>query len=111
MFQSGDVPEAVKRFILKYRDPFIILDESSKIKTNNAMAENKKSKRSQAVKKLNTIGDRAIATGTFRETSSFWDTAQFTTFLEYKINELEQMGLDRWNDGEVKALIDDFKSE
>ena len=54
--------------------------------------------------------DDGFATLTFRETSSFWDTSQFTTFLEYKINELEQMGLDRWNDGEVKALIDDFKN-
>ena len=44
----------------------------------------------------------------FRETSSFWDSATFATFIEYKLAELETMGKDRWNDGEVKALIDDF---
>lgn len=55
------------------------------------------------------LNDR-IVNLSFRETSSFWDTAKFSEFLEYKINELEQMGVDRWNDGEVKALIDDFKS-
>jgi|WetSurMetagenome_2_1015567.scaffolds.fasta_scaffold99400_4 hypothetical protein len=45
----------------------------------------------------------------FRETSSFWDKMKFSEFLDYKINELEQMGIDRWNDGEVKALIIDFR--
>lgn len=45
---------------------------------------------------------------TFRETSSFWDTAQHSTFLEYKLAELETMGRDRFNDGVVKGLIDDF---
>lgn len=45
---------------------------------------------------------------TFRETSSFWDTATFATFIEYKLAELETMGRDRWNDGTVKGLIDDF---
>lgn len=54
--------------------------------------------------------DDGYATIRFRETSSFWDTAKFSEFLEYKINELEQMGQERWNNGEVKALIDDFKA-
>ena len=45
---------------------------------------------------------------TFRETSSFWDTATFATFIEYKLAELETMGRDRWNDGTVKGLVDDF---
>ena len=45
---------------------------------------------------------------TFRETSSFWDTATFATFIEYKLAELETMGRDRWNDGEAKGMIDDF---
>ena len=48
---------------------------------------------------------------TFRETSSFWDTATFATFIEYKLAELETMGRDRWNDGEVKGLIDDFMNK
>ena len=47
---------------------------------------------------------------TFRETSSFWDISAHSTFLEYKLAELETMGKDRWNDGEVKALIDDFRN-
>ena len=45
----------------------------------------------------------------FQETSSFWNKIKFSEFLDYKINELEQMGIDRWNDGEVKALIIDFR--
>jgi hypothetical protein len=45
---------------------------------------------------------------TFRETSSFWDSVAFATFIEYKLAELETMGRDRWNDGVVKGLIDDF---
>ena len=45
----------------------------------------------------------------FQETSSFWNKMKFSEFLDYKINELEQMGMDRWNDGEVKALIIDFR--
>lgn len=55
--------------------------------------------------------DRDISILTFRETSSFWDSATFATFIEYKLAELETMGKDRWNDGEVKALIDDFKAK
>lgn len=47
----------------------------------------------------------------FRETSSFWDTATFATFIEYKLAELETMGRDRWNDGTVKGLIDDFMNK
>jgi len=64
-FQSGDIPEEVAKFISVHDDPFIVLDESSKIKSNKAVAKRNKSKRCQAIQKLNTIGSRAILTGTF----------------------------------------------
>ena len=65
-FQKGDIPEEVKQYIDSLeQEPFIILDESSKIKTNNPCKESKKSKRTQAILKLNTIGERCILTGTF----------------------------------------------
>lgn len=46
----------------------------------------------------------------FRETSSFWDIKKMSDFLDQKIDELETMGRDRWNDGEVRALIEDFQA-
>ena len=65
-FQKGEVPEEVKKYILaNHGNVFTILDESSKIKTNNPCKESKKSKRTQAILKLNKIGHRCILTGTF----------------------------------------------
>ena len=70
-FQKGTVPPEVIEYIQrnKKRAPFIILDESSKIKTNEPCKESKKSKRTQAVLKLNKIGERCILTGTFMSKS------------------------------------------
>ena len=69
-FQKGEVPEEVKKYILSCkREPFIVLDESSKIKTNNPCKDSKKSKRTQAVLKLNGVGERCILTGTFMSKS------------------------------------------
>ena len=69
-FQKGIIPEEVKKYILSHHgDIFTILDESSKIKTNSPCKENKKSKRTQAVLKLNKIGQRCILTGTFMSKS------------------------------------------
>lgn len=65
-FQKGIVPEEVKEYILaNHGNVFIILDESSKIKTNNPCKDSKKSKRTQSILKLNKIGHRCILTGTF----------------------------------------------
>lgn len=44
----------------------------------------------------------------FQETSSFWDTVRFSDLIKAKIDELEDMGRSRMNDGFVKAIIDDF---
>jgi hypothetical protein len=44
----------------------------------------------------------------FRETSSFWDISKMSDFLDAKILETEDMGRDRWCDGEVKAMIEDL---
>ena len=69
-FQKGEIPEEVKKYILANKgDIFTILDESSKIKTNNPCKDSKKSKRTQAILKLNTIGQRCILTGTFMSKS------------------------------------------
>lgn len=70
-FQKGEVPPEVIEYIQRNRQraPFIILDESSKIKTNEPCKESKKSKRTQAVLKLNKIGERCILTGTFMSMS------------------------------------------
>ena len=65
-FQKGEIPEEVQEYIKSCKtEPFIILDESSKIKTNEPCKDSKKSKRTQAVMKLNRIGERCILTGTF----------------------------------------------
>ena len=69
-FQRGEVSEEVKQYILaNHGNVFQILDESSKIKTNEPCKETKKSKRTQAVKRLNKIGHRCILTGTFMSKS------------------------------------------
>ena len=65
-FQKGEVPEEVKKYIIAHHgNVFTILDESSKIKTNAPCKDSKKSKRTQAILKLNRIGERCILTGTF----------------------------------------------
>ena len=69
-FQKGEIPEEVRKYILANNgNIFTILDESSKIKTNNPCKELKKSKRTQAILKLNKIGQRCILTGTFMSKS------------------------------------------
>lgn len=69
-FQKGEIPEEVRKYILANNgNIFTILDESSKIKTNNPCKETKKSKRTQAILKLNKIGQRCILTGTFMSKS------------------------------------------
>lgn len=45
---------------------------------------------------------------TFRETTSFWDTVRLADLITAKIADLEDMGKTRYNDGYVKAIIDDF---
>lgn len=69
-FQRGEIPSEVQEYLRSCdKEPFIILDESSKIKTNNPCKDSKKSKRTQAVLKLNNIGERCILTGTFMSKS------------------------------------------
>ena len=69
-FQKGTIPSEVQEYLRSCdKEPFIILDESSKIKTNNPCKDSKKSKRTQAVLKLNNVGERCILTGTFMSKS------------------------------------------
>jgi hypothetical protein len=44
----------------------------------------------------------------FQESSSFWDIVRFSDLIKAKIDELEDMGRTRMNDGFVRAIIDDF---
>ena len=60
----SDLPWAVRKFLSVFPQPFIVLDECSKIKTNTPMKEEKKSSRTRTVKLLNRFGHRCIMTGT-----------------------------------------------
>jgi hypothetical protein len=64
-----DLPQLVKTFINACPDPFIVLDESSRIKTNTPMAEDKKSTRTRLIKLLSAYGDRMALTGTLTSKS------------------------------------------
>ena len=64
-----DLPEIVQRFLSACPDPFIVLDESSRIKTNMPVAENKKSTRTRLIKLLSRYGDRMALTGTLMSKS------------------------------------------
>ena len=59
-----DLPWVVQKFLSVFKSPFIILDESSFIKTNHAMEECDKSARTQVIKVLNKFGHRCIMTAT-----------------------------------------------
>lgn len=71
MFQKGQIPEVVKKYLDSCeKEPLIILDESSRIKTNTPVKDDTcKSQRTQAILHLNNIGERCILTGTFMSTS------------------------------------------
>lgn len=71
MFQKGQVPEIVQKYLDSCeKEPLIILDESSRIKTNTPVKDDTcKSQRTQAILRLNNIGERCILTGTFMSTS------------------------------------------
>lgn len=59
-----DFPEWVKAFLKENPEPFIILDESSKIKTTQPCPERKKSTRTRLIKLLSRYGQRCAMTGT-----------------------------------------------
>lgn len=64
------VPSEVTSYIAScIQEPFIILDESSKIKTNEPCKMEKRSLRTQAIMQLNNVGERCILTGTFMSKS------------------------------------------
>jgi SNF2 family DNA or RNA helicase len=65
-----DLPWVVRAFISVFPKHFIILDESSKIKTNVPMKESKKSSRTRAIKLLNQMkGHRCIMSATLASKS------------------------------------------
>ena len=63
------LPKVLLMFLKAFDYPFIILDESSKIKTNTPMGEQKKSSRCRLIKTLSSVGERAIMTGTLKSKS------------------------------------------
>ena len=79
--EFNDLPEVVKLFIFCCPDPFIILDESSRIKTNTPVAEKKKSTRTRLIKLLSAYGHRMALTGTLMSKSplNMIDQYQFLT--------------------------------
>jgi hypothetical protein len=64
-----DLPQIVQAFLSACPDPFIVLDESSRIKTNMPVAENKKSTRTRCIKVLSKYGERMALTGTLTSKS------------------------------------------
>lgn len=64
-----DLPQIVQTFLSACPDPFIVLDESSRIKTNTPVAENKKSTRTRLIKLLAKHGERMALTGTLMSKS------------------------------------------
>ena len=64
-----DLPSILLLFLDFFHYPYIILDESSKIKTNTPMPEHKKSTRCRLIKTLNDVGERSILTGTLKSKS------------------------------------------
>ena len=69
-FSGDELPNEIQRFLVKYNNPFIVLDESSKIKTNDPVVRKKnKSKRNVNIMTLNKLGQRCILTGTFMSKS------------------------------------------
>jgi hypothetical protein len=64
-----DLPLLVQSFLSACPDPFIVLDESSRIKTNTPVAENKKSTRTRCIKLLSKYGERMALTGTLTSKS------------------------------------------
>jgi len=65
----GMLPKALLKFLQVFHYPYIILDESSKIKTNTPMPEYKKSIRCRLIKLLHDTGERTILTGTLKSKS------------------------------------------
>ncbi len=64
-----DLPLLVQSFLAACPDPFIVLDESSRIKTNTPVAESKKSTRTRCIKLLSKYGERMALTGTLTSKS------------------------------------------
>lgn len=69
--QAGKFPDEVLEYMRSHRDQFVIVDESSKFKTNVACTERKKSMRTQAIKAVGKLrgAHRCIMTGTFMSKS------------------------------------------
>ena len=65
----NDLPQVVRVFLSCVSDPFIVLDESSKIKTTAPAQEKDKSTRTRLIKLLSQYGDRMALTGTLMSKS------------------------------------------
>jgi len=73
-----DIPLVVRLFLSAFPKHFIVLDESSKIKTNTPMKESDKSSRTRVIKLFNKFNcDRCIMTGTLMSKSPLNVVDQF----------------------------------
>jgi len=66
---ENDLPKVIQTFLSCVTDPFIVLDESSKIKTTAPQAEKDKSTRTRLIKLLSRHGERMALTGTLMSKS------------------------------------------
>jgi hypothetical protein len=64
-----DLPWVIRKFLSVFPEPFIVLDEASKIRVNAPMKESAKSARTRLIKLLNKYGHRCIMTGTLMSKS------------------------------------------
>ena len=84
---TEDLPEVVQAFLRACPDPFIVLDESSRIKTNTPVVENKKSTRTRLIKLLSAYGHRMALTGTLMSKSPLNAVDQYQFLNKDAFNE------------------------
>jgi SNF2 family DNA or RNA helicase len=99
----SDLPMVVQKFISAFPKPFIILDESSKIKTNIPMKETDKSSRTRTIKLLNRYGERCIMTGTVKSKSPLNVIDQYNFLKEDYIPE------NMWEFAEQYCIMETIK--
>lgn len=80
------------------------------IQAMRIMAESGEDETGSVIGHVIEVRDNGDGTSTMvlQKTTSFFNTDEFSRYLECKLYELEEMGATRYNDSEVKALIDDF---
>jgi hypothetical protein len=102
--EFNDLPWVIRKFLSAFNSPFIILDESSKIKTTTPTKETNKSSRTQLIKLLNKYGDRAILTATLMSKSPLNTIDQYEFLQEGYFEE------DMWEFAEKYCVMTTLKA-